>query len=223
MAGRGCPMCDTLGRGDNDFGTLLVVGDYAEVHLQRWTRVTGYCAVIWRHGHVAEPTDLSPTDASGYWGEVLAVGRAIATLLNPSSTTSLWATQSRICIHAWCPATGTTQRRRRRLPGTKSSQTWPPTRSACGPVPSSCAGYSPAINRAASDPQRDRLRAPARRPGGLRDELDHRTSVRSRTPWVFPRRFGVRCHLLTSGRALPSFTVITVYKRMLVQIERRSR
>jgi len=76
-------MCDTLGRGDNDFGILLVAGDYAEVHLQRRTRVAGYCAVIWRHGHVAEPTDLSPDDAGGYWGEVLAVGRAVGTLLNP--------------------------------------------------------------------------------------------------------------------------------------------
>ncbi len=55
----------------------------AEVHLQRWTRVAGYCAVIWRHGHIAEPPDLSPMDAGGYWNEVLAVGRAVGTLLNP--------------------------------------------------------------------------------------------------------------------------------------------
>lgn len=83
MAGQGCLMCDTLGCGDNDFGILLLTGHYAEVHQKRWTQVAGYCAVIWRHGHIAEPTDLSPTDAGGYWNEVLAVGRAVGTLLNP--------------------------------------------------------------------------------------------------------------------------------------------
>lgn len=76
-------MCDALGHGDNDYGVHVHDGDHAEIHLQRRTRVAGYCVAVWRHGHVAEPTDLTPEAACGYWGEVLAVGRAIGTLLSP--------------------------------------------------------------------------------------------------------------------------------------------
>jgi len=76
-------MCESLGHGDNEFGIHVFDGEYAEVHLQRWTPIAGYCAVIWRHGHVAEPTDLAPAEANGYWQEVLAVGRAAAALLSP--------------------------------------------------------------------------------------------------------------------------------------------
>jgi len=77
MAGQGCPMCATLGHGDNDFGVHVFTGEFAEVNLERRTLLPGYCVVIWRHGHVAEPTDLDSRQASGYWQEVLAAGRAV--------------------------------------------------------------------------------------------------------------------------------------------------
>jgi diadenosine tetraphosphate (Ap4A) HIT family hydrolase len=39
--------------------------------------------VVWRHDHVAEPTDLDPGQACGYWTEVPAVGRAVRARSDP--------------------------------------------------------------------------------------------------------------------------------------------
>jgi diadenosine tetraphosphate (Ap4A) HIT family hydrolase len=83
MAGLGCPMCATVGHGDNDFGVHVFTGEFAEVSLERRTRLPGYCVVIWRHGHVAEPTDLDPRQACGYWQDVLAAGRAVRARFDP--------------------------------------------------------------------------------------------------------------------------------------------
>jgi hypothetical protein len=58
MAGKGCPMCAALGKGDNDFWVSVSTGEVAEVHLERRSRLPRYCIVVWRHGHVAEPSDL---------------------------------------------------------------------------------------------------------------------------------------------------------------------
>lgn len=83
MAGQGCPMCAALGQGDNDFWVSVFTGEVAEVHLERRSRLPGYCIVVWRHGHVAEPGDLDPLQASRYWAEVLATGRAVRARFNP--------------------------------------------------------------------------------------------------------------------------------------------
>ena len=83
VAGRGCPLCAALGRGDNDYVVSVFTGEFAEVNLERRTRLPGYCIVVWRHGHVAEPTDLDPRRACGYWQEVLAVGRAVRAEFDP--------------------------------------------------------------------------------------------------------------------------------------------
>lgn len=76
-------MCATVGKGDNDFAVHVSAGEVADVNLERRTRLPGYCVVIWRLGHVAEPTDLDPRQASAYWAEVLAVGRAVRTRFSP--------------------------------------------------------------------------------------------------------------------------------------------
>ncbi len=83
MAGLGCPICPALGQGDSDFWVEVHTGEFAEVHLERRSRLPGYCLVVWRHGHIAEPTDLSPGQAAGYWAEVLAVGRAVWAQFDP--------------------------------------------------------------------------------------------------------------------------------------------
>jgi diadenosine tetraphosphate (Ap4A) HIT family hydrolase len=83
MAGRGCPLCAALGKGDNDFSVEVFTGEVAEVRLERRSRLPGYCIVVWRLGHVAEPTDLVATQASRYWDEVLAAGRAVLARFNP--------------------------------------------------------------------------------------------------------------------------------------------
>ena len=83
MAGRGCPICRSLGRGDNNYWVHVHTGQVAEVHLERRTRLPGYCIVVWRLGHVAEPTDLDPEAAGRYWQEVLAAGRAVRERFSP--------------------------------------------------------------------------------------------------------------------------------------------
>jgi diadenosine tetraphosphate (Ap4A) HIT family hydrolase len=76
-------MCTALGRGDNDYWVHVFAGEFAEVNLERRTALPGYCLVVWRHEHVAEPSDLSPREASGYWQEVLAAGRAVRAQFDP--------------------------------------------------------------------------------------------------------------------------------------------
>ena len=71
MAGKDCPLCGALGRGDDDFSIGVFAGEVAEVRLERRSRLPGYCIVVWRLGHVAEPTDLDPGQASRYWAEVM--------------------------------------------------------------------------------------------------------------------------------------------------------
>jgi diadenosine tetraphosphate (Ap4A) HIT family hydrolase len=82
-AGRDCPMCATIGLGDNEHAVAAAELPYAEVGLERRSRLPGYCVVIWRHGHVAEPTQLEAADANGFWQDVLAVARAIEVTFQP--------------------------------------------------------------------------------------------------------------------------------------------
>ena len=59
-AGRDCPMCESMGSGDNDHTVTIAELPHTEVRLERRSRLPGYCIVVWRHGHVAEPGDLDP-------------------------------------------------------------------------------------------------------------------------------------------------------------------
>ena len=83
MAGRGCPICAAVGQGDTEWWVAVFTGEFAEVYLERRSRLPGYCIVVWKHGHIAEPADLDPRQACGYWAEVLAVGRAVRERFDP--------------------------------------------------------------------------------------------------------------------------------------------
>lgn len=83
MAGSDCPLCRSLGGRDNDFSVAVFTGDVAEVRLERRSRLPGYCTVVWRLGHVAEPDELDPGQASRYWAEVVAAGRAVRERFRP--------------------------------------------------------------------------------------------------------------------------------------------
>ena len=81
--GDGCPMC-AEGRPDSTTGGVrFYAGDYADAYLNRADIQRGYTIVIWRSRHVAEPTELSPEEASGYLQELLTVARAIELALEP--------------------------------------------------------------------------------------------------------------------------------------------
>ena len=53
MAGKDCPLCGALGKGDNDFSVAVFTGGVAGVRLERRSRLPGYCTVLWRLGHAA--------------------------------------------------------------------------------------------------------------------------------------------------------------------------
>jgi diadenosine tetraphosphate (Ap4A) HIT family hydrolase len=81
--GQGCPICPALGQGDNEVWVRVIEGTWSEVFLERRTPVLGYCIVAWKRGHVSEPTELLPADASGYWRDVLEVGKAVQDCFQP--------------------------------------------------------------------------------------------------------------------------------------------
>jgi len=83
MAGHQCPMCASVGHGDNDYWVHVYAGEFAEVNLERRAALAGYCLVVWRHEHIAEPHDLGPREADGYFREVLAAGRAVRAVFDP--------------------------------------------------------------------------------------------------------------------------------------------
>jgi diadenosine tetraphosphate (Ap4A) HIT family hydrolase len=75
--GKDCPMF-SQGRPDEDeHGIRIHAGRHSDAYLQRASRQLGYTVVMWRGRHVAEPTELSETEASGYWLEVLRVAAAL--------------------------------------------------------------------------------------------------------------------------------------------------
>ena len=84
MAGVGCPMCANQGREDNGFGCRILQGVFADVFLQRAAGVAGYAIAIWRDGHAAEPTELDPAAAAGYWTDTLRAASAIADRFAPA-------------------------------------------------------------------------------------------------------------------------------------------
>jgi len=82
-AGADCVLCATLGAGDNDHSLVVTDLPHTEVRLERRSRLPGYCIVVWRHGHVAEPTELDAASAAGYWQDVLAVARVLEAQFRP--------------------------------------------------------------------------------------------------------------------------------------------
>jgi diadenosine tetraphosphate (Ap4A) HIT family hydrolase len=83
IAGRDCPLCTTGPPSDTDHALHVTELEFVDVRLERRSRLPGYCVVVWRHGHVVEPTDLDPDLAAGYWRDVLAVARAVQSRFEP--------------------------------------------------------------------------------------------------------------------------------------------
>ena len=65
------------------FGERIFAGEVSDAYLQRRDVQRGYTVIVWRGRHVAEPTELDQDEAVAYWLEVLRVGRAIESVLDP--------------------------------------------------------------------------------------------------------------------------------------------
>jgi len=83
-AGHGCPLCAFLTTEDPRWGLRVFEGRHLNGYLWRPGAIAGYCVAIWKHHHVAEPTELDDDAAAGYWLEVLRLGRALETVYQPA-------------------------------------------------------------------------------------------------------------------------------------------
>jgi diadenosine tetraphosphate (Ap4A) HIT family hydrolase len=81
--GEGCPMCAAGRPEETEHGARFFAGEVADAYLRKDDIQRGYTVVIWRGRHVAEPTELSPEEATKYWLELLEVGRRIEQRLEP--------------------------------------------------------------------------------------------------------------------------------------------
>lgn len=84
--GEGCPICEQGRPDETRYGVRIFAGAAADGYLTRAAIQRGYTVVYWRGRHVAEPTELSPDEASAYWEEVIKVARALESHLNPVKT-----------------------------------------------------------------------------------------------------------------------------------------
>jgi diadenosine tetraphosphate (Ap4A) HIT family hydrolase len=81
--GEGCPMCVEGRPEETESGMRFFAGDVADAYLQKEKVQRGYSVVIWRGRHVAEPTELSESEAGRYWLELLEAGRRLERSLQP--------------------------------------------------------------------------------------------------------------------------------------------
>lgn len=83
-SGAGCNMCATMGTADSGgFGVRVFSGRFANAYVMRAGTVRGYAVAIWNGSHVAEPTQLSDSEAAGFWHEVLRLARAVESAFQP--------------------------------------------------------------------------------------------------------------------------------------------
>jgi diadenosine tetraphosphate (Ap4A) HIT family hydrolase len=76
-------MCEQGRPEETRHGARIFTGEVSDAYLQRADIQRGYTVVVWRGRHVAEPTELEPGEAAAYWAEVLHVGRALESHLQP--------------------------------------------------------------------------------------------------------------------------------------------
>jgi diadenosine tetraphosphate (Ap4A) HIT family hydrolase len=84
--GQGCPACEEGRPDETAHGIRIFAGSVSDAYLNKAKIQRGYTIVLWRGRHVAEPTELSSTEASAYWLEVILVARALETHLQPVKT-----------------------------------------------------------------------------------------------------------------------------------------
>jgi diadenosine tetraphosphate (Ap4A) HIT family hydrolase len=82
--GRDCVLCTFIREEDPDWGVRIYTGRVANGYLSSRGQIPGYCWVIWRDGHVCEPTDLDPRVAQQFFADLVTVGQAVEQLLRPA-------------------------------------------------------------------------------------------------------------------------------------------
>jgi diadenosine tetraphosphate (Ap4A) HIT family hydrolase len=83
FSGEDCDFCANMGHDRNQYGARIFRGEYVDGYLQSADIQRGYSLAIWKGRHVAEPTELSDAEATGYWLETLRVARALIEYYRP--------------------------------------------------------------------------------------------------------------------------------------------
>jgi diadenosine tetraphosphate (Ap4A) HIT family hydrolase len=76
-------MCEDSDTDEKPGGIRILEGRWCNAYLGRWPVRRGYAYVIWKGSHVAEPTELSPEEAAGFWTEVSQVAAALERRYQP--------------------------------------------------------------------------------------------------------------------------------------------
>jgi len=102
-------MCANHGLEDSGWGVRILRGGFADVFLWRSGLVRGDAVAIWKHRHVAEPTQLPAEQAAGFWLNTLRAGAAIERHLRPVKLNYLTLGNALpICTPTSSPGTPTT-------------------------------------------------------------------------------------------------------------------
>jgi diadenosine tetraphosphate (Ap4A) HIT family hydrolase len=84
VRGKDCPMCADARAEVAHGSSRIFAGRVSDAYLVRNdVGQRGYCVVIWRGRHVADPTELSAEEARTYFDEVLRVARAVERTFTP--------------------------------------------------------------------------------------------------------------------------------------------
>jgi diadenosine tetraphosphate (Ap4A) HIT family hydrolase len=76
-------MCADAGSANGRHGVQIFDGAWSTGYLGRFPVRPGYCYVIWKGRHVAEPTELAIEEACGFWQEVATVASAVQRRYQP--------------------------------------------------------------------------------------------------------------------------------------------
>jgi len=76
-------MCADVDSENREHGVRIFDGAWSDGFLGRSPVRPGYCYVIWKGRHVAEPTELNAEEACGFWQEVAAVAAAVQRRYEP--------------------------------------------------------------------------------------------------------------------------------------------
>jgi diadenosine tetraphosphate (Ap4A) HIT family hydrolase len=83
LSGLECNLCAEGRPEETDERIRFFSTDLCDAYLHFQGVQRGYATVIWRGGHIVEPTDLSENEAKTFWFDVLCVGRAMQTYYRP--------------------------------------------------------------------------------------------------------------------------------------------
>jgi diadenosine tetraphosphate (Ap4A) HIT family hydrolase len=72
------------GADETPHGLRVFAGAWGDGYLGRYPVRPGYAFVIWNGRHVAEPTELTPEEAAGFWSDVARVARTVEEEYQPA-------------------------------------------------------------------------------------------------------------------------------------------